>query len=186
MGRHLKDFVCIFLFISIRHFAPHSSKRLIVRNVWLDKAKHPLNSLVGIVGMSRTLKQKEFEWSPEELWKNLWTGAAAGAAVLLMENRSSSSEVKHENTHQGKSQTTCTIVIWTERVSIFHQLYVFSFLFGFPCHTVVLIWAAVNDSSSTHYLCLTIGHINIQTFNTDQNVSSNGFKWKQSMSGEGN
>lgn len=66
MGRHLKDFVCIFLFISIRHFAPHSYKRLTVRNVWLDKAKH----LVGIVGTSRTVTQKEFEWSLEELWKN--------------------------------------------------------------------------------------------------------------------
>lgn len=56
MGRHLENFVCIFLFISIRDLAPHNYKQLIVRNARLGTAKR----LVCFVRMSRTLNQPEF------------------------------------------------------------------------------------------------------------------------------
>lgn len=44
MGRHMKDFVCIFLFISVRDFAPDNCKQSIVKYVSTSQSKLSVES----------------------------------------------------------------------------------------------------------------------------------------------
>lgn len=149
MGRHLENFVCIFLFISIWDFAPHNYKQLIVRNVCLGKAKLHLNSLVVLFACL------EHWTSQSSLKRNFWSVAALGSlrrwmdfvlfklqscnhwAVKLTENWTSPGGFKDEHTNQGMSHTTSTLCNSNWR--LFSLPSVLCFLFVFSCHTAVLI-----------------------------------------------